>query len=538
MVERVQMSDIVKRFGETVALDAVDFSAARGEIHGLLGENGAGKTTLMNVLSGLYRADRGRIALHGVDVSIAAPSDALRRGIGMVHQHVELIPNFSALENVLLGREGGGLWLRPERHRRDVEAVAGRFGLAVDLDTEVRRLAVGVQQKIEILKSLYRGVDILILDEPTTMLTPQEVDTLFGTLRTMAEQGLTVVFITHKIREILANCDRITVMRGGRRVATLPRGAQDEDGLVELMIGERLQRASAVAPPAASSGEGSRAHVVLEVRDLAVRGERGQPVVSGCSFRVASREIVGVAGVAGNGQRELAEALAGGRRTAGGRILLGGRDVTSESVRRRIADGIVVIPEDRIADGLLPGLSVAENLVLGSHPFIGGAPRPAGPQPRDGLQRALPLAFGRRVALDQGRMRALARETIGDYAIAARSEDTRAAELSGGNIQKVLVARAMTQARTVGGRLLVATNPTRGLDARATESVRSRCLAFAERDGGVLLISEDLDELSQLCHRIVVMFRGTIVADLPRERFDPYAIGRLMAGVAAASAAS
>src|SRR5215470_5243116 len=359
MVERVQMSDIVKRFGETVALDAVDFTAARGEIHGLLGENGAGKTTLMNVLSGLYRADRGRIALDGADVSIAAPSDALGHGIGMVHQHVELIPNFSALENVLLGREGGGLWLRPERHRRDVEAVAGRFGLAVDLDTEVRRLAVGVQQKIEILKSLYRGVDILILDEPTTMLTPQEVDTLFGTLRKMADQGLTVVFITHKIREILANCDRITVMRGGRRVATLPRGAQDEDGLVELMIGERLQRGSAVAPPAALSGE------------------RGQPVVSGCSFRVASREIVGVAGVAGNGQRELAEALAGGRRTAGGRILLGGRDVTSESVRRRIADGIVVIPEDRIADGLLPGLSVAENLVLGSHPFIGGAPRPA-----------------------------------------------------------------------------------------------------------------------------------------------------------------
>ena len=519
MVERVQMSGIVKRFGETVALDAVDFTAARGEIHGLLGENGAGKTTLMNVLSGLYRADRGRIALDGADVSIAAPSDALAHGIGMVHQHVELIPNFSALDNVLLGREGGGLWLRPERHRRDVEAVAARFGLAVDLDTEVRRLAVGVQQKIEILKSLYRGVGILILDEPTTMLTPQEVDTLFGTLRTMADQGLTVVFITHKIREILANCDRITVMRVGRRVATLPRGAQDEDGLVELMIGERLQRASAVAPPAASSGEGSLAHAVLEVRDLAVRGESGQPVVSGCSFRVASREIVGVAGVAGNGQRELAEALTGGRRAAGGRILVGGRDVTFESVRRRIAEGIVAIPEDRIADGLLPGLSVAENLVLGAHPFMRGA-------------------LGHRLALDQGRMRALARETIGDYAIAARSEDTRAAELSGGNIQKVLVARAMTQARTVGGRLLVATNPTRGLDARATESVRRRCLAFAERGGGVLLISEDLDELSQLCHRIVVMFRGTIVADVARERFDPYAIGRLMAGVAAAPAVS
>ena len=497
------MSDIAKRFGETVALAGVDFTAARGEIHGLLGENGAGKTTLMNVLSGLYRADRGRIAVDGVLAAIAAPSDALGHGIGMVHQHVELIPNFSALENVLLGREGGRLWLRPERHRKDVEAVAARFGLALDLDTEVRQLAVGVQQKVEILKSAYRGVDILILDEPTTMLTPQEVDTLFGTLRAMAEQGLTVVFITHKIREILANCDRVTVMRGGLQVATLARAEMDEGRLIELMIGERLQSSSPIAQ--ASSGD-----VVLDVRDLAVQGERGRPVLADCTFRVGAGEVVGVAGVAGNGQRELADALAGALRPAGGRILLGGRDVTAASVRTRIAAGLVVIPEDRIADGLLPGLSVAENLVLGLHPF----------------------AFGGGLSFDRGRARALAREAIAEYAIRARSEDAMAVELSGGNIQKVLVARAMAQARAVGGRLLVATNPTRGLDVRATEFVRRRCLAFAEAGGGVLLFSEDLDELRQLCHRIVVMFRGAIVADFRRERFDPYAIGRLMAGAA------
>ena len=513
MIDRVHMSDIAKRFGETVALAGVDFTAARGEIHGLLGENGAGKTTLMNVLSGLYRADRGRIAVDGVVAAIAAPSDALGHGIGMVHQHVELIPNFSALENVLLGREGGRLWLRPERHRKDVEAVAARFGLALDLDTEVRQLAVGVQQKVEILKSAYRGVDILILDEPTTMLTPQEVDTLFGTLRAMADQGLTVVFITHKIREILANCDRVTVMRGGRRVSTLERAEMDEGRLVELMIGERLQAARGEGD--AAVGHASARDAALEVRGLAVQGEPGRPALSGCSFRVDAGEVVGVAGVAGNGQRELADALAGALRVSGGRILLGGRDVTAASVGTRIAAGLVVIPEDRIADGLLPGLSVAENLVLGLHPF----------------------AFTRRFIFDRERARELTRDAIAEYAIRARSEDARAVELSGGNIQKLLVARAMAQARAVGGRLLVATNPTRGLDVRATEFVRGRCLGFAASGGGVLLISEDLDELRELCHRIVVMFRGTIVADLPRARFDPYAIGRLMAGATQGPAA-
>ena len=528
MAERVQMSDIAKRFGETVALAGVDFTAARGEIHGLLGENGAGKTTLMNVLSGLYRADRGRIVIDDVTAAIAAPSDALGHGIGMVHQHVELIPTFSALENVLLGREGGRLWLRPDRHRKDVETIAARFGLFVDLDTEVRQLAVGVQQKVEILKSVYRGVDILILDEPTTMLTPQEVDTLFGTLRAMADQGLTVIFISHKIREILANCDRVTVMRAGRRVRTLQRAEMDEGRLVELMIGERLQSNSAretVTPHAERGGGAERdtgidhtspSAAALEVHDLAVRGERGRPALTACSFHVDAGEVVGVAGVAGNGQRELADALAGALKVSGGRILLGGRDVTAASVRARIAAGLVVIPEERIADGLLPGLSVAENLVLGLHPF----------------------AFGRRFTFDREHARELAREAIAEYAIRARSADARAVELSGGNIQKLLVARAMAEARVVGGRLLVATNPTRGLDVRATEFVRQKCLDFTATGGGVLLISEDLDELRQLCHRIVVMFHGTIVADLPRARFDPYAIGRLMAGATRAPAAS
>ncbi len=506
---KVQMTGIAKRFGDTVALEAVDFAARRGEIHGLLGENGAGKTTLMNVLSGLYRADRGEIRIDGVPAPIASPIDALRRGIGMVHQHVELIPNFTALENVLLGREGSRWWLRVQPQRAKVEEVARRFGLAVDLDVEVRRLAAGVQQKIEILKALYRGVDILVLDEPTTMLTPQEVDTLFATVRAMAEQGLTVVFITHKIREILRNCDRVTVMRGGRRVATSERADVDEGRLVELMIGERL------APTVREDRPGAAGPPVLEVRDLTMPAARGRMPLAGGTISVGCGEVVGVAGVAGNGQRELADALVGLLRPERGSIVLAGRDVTRASVRERLAAGLVYVPEDRIHDGLLPGLSVAENFMLGLHPF----------------------AFAGRITFDHGQARRLARQAIEEYAIRARDEDARAIELSGGNIQKLLVARAMTQARLAGGRLLLAMNPTRGLDVRATEFVRGRCLDFARAGGGVLFVSEDLDELCQLCDRIAVMFRGAAVADLPRDRFDPYAIGRLMAGVTAAGAA-
>lgn len=500
---RVAMRGVAKRFGETVALSGVDFAAARGEIHGLLGENGAGKTTLMNILSGLYHADRGEILIESERAVIRSPADALRYRIGMVHQHVELIDSFTALENVLLGREGERLWLRTDRHRAAVEEVARRFGLAVDLDAEVRRLAVGVQQKIEILKALYRGVDVLILDEPTTMLTPQEVDVLFATIRSLAERGVTVIFITHKIREILANCDRITVMRGGQVVGTLDRQAAAESRLVELMIGQRL----------ASAAEGDRREtrggpVALDVRGLSVAADRRTRVVEACSFTLAASEVVGVAGVAGNGQRELAEALLGLRRHAQGTIAVAGRDVTRASVRDRLAAGLVYIPEDRIEDGLLPGLTLAENLMLGLHHW----------------------AFARRTLFDRRVARELTRQAIDEYAVLARSEDARAATLSGGNIQKVLVARAMAQARLTRGVALVAMNPTRGLDVRATEFVRGRLLEFARNGGAVLLISEDLDELLSLCDRMLVIYRGSLVGDFGRKDFDPYRIGALMAG--------
>lgn len=507
---RVQMRGVAKRFGDTVALRSVDFAAAKGEIHGCLGENGAGKTTLMNILSGLYRADLGEILIEGAPASIRSPEDALRYRIGMVPQHVELIDPFTALENVLLGREGSRLWLRTQRHRAAVEEVARRFGLAVDLDAKVTRLAVGVQQKVEILKALYRGVDVLILDEPTTMLTPQEVDVLFATIRTLAQQGVTVIFITHKIREILANCDRITVMRGGAVVGTLDRAAADEPRLVEMMIGQRLAGAGGDDRPPARGGP-----VVLDVRGLWVAADRRTRVVEACSFGLAGGEVVGLAGVAGNGQRELAEAVLGLRRHAQGTIAVAGRDVTRASVRDRLAAGLAYIPEDRIEDGLLPGLSIAENLMLGLHHW----------------------AFGRRTVFDRRLARALTRQAIDEYAVLARSEDARAATLSGGNIQKVLVARAMALARLTRGVALVAMNPTRGLDVRATAFVRGKLLEFARNGGAVLLISEDLDELLQVCDRMLVMSRGRLVGNFGRPDFDPYRIGALMAGTGAGGGA-
>jgi simple sugar transport system ATP-binding protein len=503
---RVEMRGIAKRFGATAALRGVDLALRRGEIHGLLGENGAGKTTLMNVLSGLYRPDAGSIALDGRPAEIRAPVDALRRGIGMVHQHVELIPTFSALENVLLGAEGTAWWLRLDRRRESVETLARRFGLPVPLDVPVGALAAGVQQKVEILKALHRGVEVLILDEPTTMLTPQEVDGLFATLRALAEGGVTVVFITHKIREIVTNCDRVTVMRDGQVITTLERAAVSPSRLVETMMGQRAPAEDVPAP----HGAALRGAAVLAVKGLSVGADRPR-IVDDCSVDVHAGEIVGVAGVAGNGQRELAEAIVG-LLPATGTVSIARRDVSRASVRERIAAGLVYVPEDRIHDGVLPGLSVAENVVLGLHPYAFGGGR----------------AFDRRVA------HALAERAIAEYGIQARDTGARAVELSGGNIQKILVARAMALAALTRARALVAANPTRGLDVRAAALVRDRLRRFARGGGGVLLISEDLDELLQLVDRIVVMYRGAVMADLPRAELSPYRIGALMAGTPAA----
>lgn len=496
----LDMQGIVKVFGEVAALAGADFSLLPGEIHGLLGENGAGKTTLMNVLSGLYRADGGRIVLDGRPVTITAPREAVALGIGMVHQHSELIGHVPALDNVILGREGGGVFIRRGRRRAEVEALAARFGLAVDLDASVRSLPVGVQQKVEILKALYRGARILILDEPTTLLTPQEVDRLFATLREVTAGGVTVVFITHKIREVLAACDRITVMRQGRIVATVPRAEAEAGRLVELMIGERLPEPAVDAPPADPIP-------LLTVDGLVVTGERQLRIIRQATFTLGAGELVGIAGISGNGQRELGEALVGLRAAQSGRIVLDGVDVTHTSVAARLARGVAFIPEDRLGDGILPRQSVADTLMLGLHRVVFKG-----------------WDYDGRLARD------LALRAIAEFHIMCRSPEAPTASLSGGNIQKVLVARALALGERAGGRLLVAMNPTRGLDVPSTRFIHEQMRAFRRRGGAVLVVSEDLDELMGLCDRILVIASGRITGEFPRAAFDAYRIGGLMSG--------
>lgn len=497
----VRMRGVRKRFGAVVALDGADFELAPGEIHGLLGENGAGKTTLMNVLAGLYRADAGEVEVDGRPATIREPRDAVRLGVGMVHQHFELVGHLTALENVVLGWEQG-FWLRPDRLRRAVQALMERVGLPVPLDRPVRELPVGVQQKVEILKALYRGARVLILDEPTTLLTPQEVDALFASLRSLVHSGVSVVFITHKLHEVLRACDRVTVMRQGRRVVTAARQEVDPARLVEWMVG--------TAPPPPAVREPARpGDPVLELDRVRVVDGRGVAVLDGCSLVVRAGEVVGVAGVSGNGQAALSAVVAGAARPAAGTVRVAGQPARP-GVAERMRAGVLLIPEDRVREGILPRMSVAENVLLGRHRLL--FPK---------------LRYDPEVA------RRLARTAIREFRIHCPGPDAPAGQLSGGNLQKLIAARVFDGARERDARLLVAHNPTRGLDVPSTEFLHGKLLEFCARGGAVLLISEDLDELLKLSDRITVLYRGRVVAEFPRERFDRYAIGRAMAGGAA-----
>ena len=508
----VELRGIRKRFGEVQALRGVDFAVEPGEVRILAGENGAGKTTLMNVLAGLYRADEGEILVRGRRVQIAAPRDALRHGVGMVHQHFELVPPFSVLDNVVLGREGHPLWLRRSRQRRDVRALMDRYGLRVDPDARVRDLSIGLQQKVEILKTLYRGVDLLILDEPTTHLTPQEVDALFGTIRELTRgdgagtRRLSVVLITHKLREMLSVGDRVTVMRRGEVVGTVPRAEATEAGLVRMLMG-----GTNPSPTPLRAGEGGGGGVpvpILELRDVTAAGRGERPVVDGCSLAVGTGEIVGVAGVAGNGQKELAEVVVGLRPLVSGELLLRGQPVGGRPVRERLVSGVAYVPEDRIGEGILPHLSLTETLLLGPHHLL----------------------FRGRALFDGAAARELARTAIREYGILARDERVAASSLSGGNIQKVLVARAVILAEAVEHGLLIALNPARGLDVMTSELVYRRLRELRDAGKGILLISEDLDELMALCDRVAVIYRGRIVGVFGRGEYDPYKMGELMVG--------
>ncbi len=498
------LTGIRKTFPGIVANDGVDLDLRAGEVHALLGENGAGKTTLMNIVAGLYQPDAGAILLEGRPIQIRSPRDAYLHGIGMVHQRFRLVLSLTVAENVVLGleaergREAGGWGLGMREHAARIEAVAREFNLPVDPTARVWQLSVGEQQRIEIVKMLYRGARILILDEPTAALTPQEVEGLFATLRAMTAQGRAVIFISHKLGEVLRISDRISVMRRGKRVATLRPADTDPRDLANLMVGE--SREEVRTAPGRAPGE-----AVLEVRDLRVWSDRGLSAVRGLSLTVRAGEVVGIAGVAGNGQQELAEAIAGLRPVEGGALFLGGAEVTRHTPRVRIARGLRYLPADRHGVAAAPNLSIAENLLLKAF--------------RD-------PAFGSPWWMDRAAVGAHARRQMADFNVVGGGVDVPIRLLSGGNLQKVLLARELTG----GGTLLVAQSPTRGLDVRSTLFVHEALRAQARQGRGVLLISEDLDEIFLLASRIAGMFAGGLMGVLPAAGATREAVGLLMAG--------
>ncbi len=511
------MSGISKSFGSVRALSDADFELAPGEVHGLVGGNGAGKTTLMNVLYGLYRPDAGEVHVDGREVTIRSPRDAIGLGIGMVHQHLLQVSTYSVVENVVLGTSGGSGGLRQAARR--ITELSDRFGLAVDPRARTDRLSVGARQRVEILKVLYRGARVLILDEPTTNLTPQEVDALFASLREIVAEGTSVVFISHKAREVLAICGRISVMRDGRRIATVPRASTDATGLASLMVGElagertsevaaalgvgEVASAAAAEEPVASTPDGP---ALLSVSGVVAHNDHGVAALHGLDLEVWAREVLGVAGVAGNGQVELAEVLAGVRPVRQGSVRVGGSELAGAPTRRWLSAGVAYVPEDRHRDGILGAATVTDNLLLGAQ--------------RD-------RAYRRGGMIDWRRVREHARDTIDRYSIKTPGPDAPAGNLSGGNIQRLVLARAFDREPSV----LVLQNPTRGLDLRSARFVYDRVRDARDRGCAVVLISEDLDELSLLADRMVVLYSGEVVGERRRGHYDAYELGRLMAGL-------
>jgi ABC-type uncharacterized transport system ATPase subunit len=500
---KLELRGITKRFGGLVANDRIDLVVQPGEILGLLGENGAGKTTLMNVLYGLTQPDEGEILIDDKPIQIRAPKDAINAGIGMVHQHFMLVPVFTVAENVTLGVErvrGFGL-LDRRRARKDVRELSERYGLQVDPDAYVEDIPVGVQQRVEIIKALLRNASVLVLDEPTAVLTPLETEDLFRIMRELRDGGRSIIFISHKLKEVQAIADNITVIRRGRVVGDRPPSTSDNE-LAALMVGRAVQLR-------VSKREARPGPVRLQIENLSVPGLLGGIVVNDLSFEVRGGEILGIAGVQGNGQTDLCEALMG-LRPAAGRVLLDGKDVSHLSTKDRLAAGIGYVPEDRTEDGLVSDFSVAENLILDVYD------RP-------------PYASG--LALDLGAIRKSAETLVAEYDVRTTSVQTHAGTLSGGNQQKVIVAREMSRENKV----LLASQPTRGLDVGSIEFVHKQIVA--ERDGGaaVIIVSSELDEIYALSDRIAVMYEGKIVGfsapDTPETQ-----LGLMMTGAGAAEA--
>ncbi|HSJ88160.1 MAG TPA: ABC transporter ATP-binding protein [Anaerolineales bacterium] len=498
---RLQMRGITKRYPGVVANNKIDLDIKAGEIHALLGENGAGKTTLMNILFGLARPDEGEILLDGQPVQIADPADAIARGIGMVHQHFMLIPVLTVAENILLGAEtmANSIFLDRREARRRILDLGKRFGFEIDPDAKVESLSVGWQQRVEILKALYRQARILVLDEPTAVLTPQETVEIFAVLRRLAAEGQSIIFISHKLYEVLEIADRITVIRRGEVVGSRLPSETDEDDLAELMVGREVQLA-------VDRGVSHPAEPVLTVENLRVKSDRGgQDAVKGVNFDVRAGEILGIAGVAGNGQDELVEAITGLRRASSGSIQLAGQNVTGWTVRQRREHGLGYVPGDRQKYGLILGFPISDNLILTQY-----YSRP----------------FSRGVQREDAAIEKWSREKIKEFDIRTPSWTASAGTLSGGNQQKVIVAREFSRDL----QLLVLDQPTRGLDVGSIEFIHKQAVRKRNAGTGILLVSAELDEILELSDRIAVMYRGEIVALVEgRPTANKEEIGLLMA---------
>jgi ABC-type uncharacterized transport system ATPase subunit len=498
----VEMNGIVKRFPGVLANDHVDFALQRGEIHALLGENGAGKSTLMNVLAGLYRPEAGTITVNGQPVSFSSPRDAIISGIGMVHQHFMLVPSQTVTENILLGLDDPRFILRLSEYDRKIAELGERFGLKVDPKAKIWQLSVGEQQRVELLKMLYRGAQILIMDEPTAVLAPQEIEGLFHTLRSMAAEGKSIIFISHKLQEVMAIADRVTVLRKGKITAA---GVQTKkvtrQELARLMVGRDVLFKLDKKPQTPGK-------VVLSLESVHAENDKGLPALRGVSFQVCVGEIVGLAGVAGNGQGELAQVITGLRRCTQGRVLLGDEELSNRPAIIAIRRGVSYIPEDRTRVGTAPNLSITDNVIMKAY-------------------RQPPIARG--WVLDTTAATHFANELKESYDIIVPNVQTPARLLSGGNLQRLILAREISGHPS----MMVAVQPTRGLDVGAIEGVHRLLLAQREAGAAILLISEELEELLSLSDRVLVIYEGQIMGEIVGEeqmQSQVDAIGLMMTG--------
>ena len=494
----IRMMNIVKRFPGVVANDRVNLDVYQGEIHAILGENGSGKSTLMSILAGLYKPTEGVMTVSGIERRFRSPRDAIACGIGMVHQHFKLVEPFSVTENLILGQRRGGFWVEKGKVAAEIRELADRYGLFVDPESFIWQLSVGEKQRVEILRLLYQGSRVLILDEPTAVLTPQETCELFHNLRRMADDGCAILFITHKLNEVESLADRVTVLRGGKIVGSQLRAELDRKMLVNMMVGKELQ----VQPVRKSAVIGDN---VLQLTNVSALNDMGRKGLDRLSLAIRSGEIYGLAGVAGNGQRDLAEVIAGLRPMAEGEYLLQGSSACGLTPRELIDRGVSYVPEDRLGMGLIPDLNAVENLMLKDYK-------------KDD--------FGGCWLMNYQKLQSWATELVQEYDVKLSSLTQPVKLMSGGNLQKLLLAREITRQP----KLMVVLYPVRGLDIGAIEAVHRLLVGLRESGAAILLVSEELEEIAKLSDRVGVLFGGRIVGEFPAESLDLEQVGLLMAG--------